>query len=63
MLFPKANDKIRLCLNPTEISEVLMRPNPRGPTKNDILPRVASVIYLMFINANSGYHNIRLDEQ
>ena len=38
VLVPKANGKVRLCLDPARLNEVLIRPFHRGPTLNDILP-------------------------
>ena len=35
----------------------------RGPTINDILSKVASVKYITLKNANSRYHNLKLDEK
>ena len=62
MLVPKANGKVRLCLDPAWI-KVLIWQIHRGPTLNDILPRLAGVKYLTLICVNSGYHNLKLDEQ
>ena len=35
----------------------------RGPTINDILPRLACVKYLTLIDASSGYNNSKLGEK
>ena len=37
-LVPKANGKVRLCLDPVRLNQALIRPIHRGPTLNDILP-------------------------
>ena len=60
---PKANGKIRLCLDPAWLNQVLMRPIHRGPMLNDILPRLTNVRYLSLIYASSGYHNLKLDDK
>ena len=43
VLVPKANGKVRLCLDPVRLNQALIRPVHRGPTLNDILPRVNNV--------------------
>ena len=58
MLVPKVNDKVRLCLDPAWLNKVLIRPIHRGPTLNDILPRLAGVKHLTLIGVSSGYHNL-----
>ena len=63
MLVPKANSKVRLCLDPALCNQALIRPVHRDPTLNDILPRLNNVQYISIINASSGYHNLKLDKQ
>ena len=63
VLVPKANGKVRLCLDPVRLNQVLIRPAHRSPTLNDILPRLNNVKYMSIIDASSGYHNVKLDEK
>ena len=63
VLVPKANGKVRLCLDHTHLNQALIRPIQRGPTLNDILPKLDNVRYLSLIDASSGYHNLRLDDK
>ena len=44
-------------------TKVLIRPVHRALTINDILPSLASVNYLIFIDEIFGYHNLNLNEQ
>ena len=62
-LVPKANGKLWLYLDPARINKVLIRLVHRGPTLNDILPKMAGFMYLTLIDANTGYHNLKLDKQ
>ena len=62
VLVPKANGKVRLCLDPAWLNQALIRPVHRGPTLNDILPKLNNVQYMSIIDASSGYHNLRLDK-
>ena len=55
---PNANGKVRLCLDLARLNQVLTRPNHRGPTLNDILPKLNNVKYMSIIDASSGYHNL-----
>ena len=63
MLIPKANGKVRLCLDPAWLNQALIRPVHRGLTLNDILPRLNNIQYMSIIDASSGYHNLKLDKQ
>ena len=40
VLVPKANGKVRLCLDPVTLNQALIRCIHRGPTLNNILPSV-----------------------
>ena len=63
MLVPKANGKVRLCLDPAHLNQALIRPVHRGPMLNDILPKLNNVQYMSIIDTSSGYHNLKLDKQ
>ena len=54
VLVSKPNEKLELCLDPARVNQVLNRPIHRGPTINDILPKLANVKYLTMIDVNSG---------
>ena len=54
VLVPKANGKVWLCLNPARLNQALIRPVHRGPTLNNILPRLNDVIYMSIIDASLG---------
>ena len=60
VLVPKANGKVRLCLDPARLNQALIRPIHRDPTLNDILPRINNVKYMSIIDASLGYHNLQL---
>ena len=63
MLVPKANGRVRLCLDPAWLNQMLIRLVYRGPKLNDILPKLNNAKYLSLIDASSGYHNLKLDEK
>ena len=63
VLVPKANGKVRLCLDPAWLNQALIRPIHRGSTLNDIVPKLNNVRYISLIDASSGYHNLRLDDK
>ena len=46
VLVPKANGNVRLCLDPAQLNQALITPIHRGPTLNDILPKLNNVRYL-----------------
>ena len=59
ILVPKANDIVRLCLDPARLIQVLIRPVHRGPTLNDIFPKLNNVKYSSLIDDHSGYLNLK----
>ena len=63
VLVPKANGKVRLCLDLVQLNQALIRPGHRGLTLNDILPRLNNIQYMLIIDVSSGYHNLKLDKQ
>ena len=58
----KAKGKVRLFLGPARLNQVLIRPVHRGPTLNNIFPKLNNIKYWSLIDASSGYHNLKLDE-
>ena len=63
VLVPKANCKVRPCLDPAKLNQALIRPVHRGLTLNDILPKLNNVQYLLLLDVSSVYHNLQLDEK
>ena len=63
VLVPKANGKVGLCFNLAHLNQALIRPIFRGPTLNDILPKLNNAKYLSLIYVSSGYYNLKLDEK
>ena len=63
MLVPKANGKVRICLDPVRLNQALIKPVHRGPTLNDILPRLNNIKYMSIKDASLGYHNLKLDKK
>ena len=62
MLVPKANGKVKLCLDLAQLNKVLIRPIQRGLSLREILFRLVGTKYLMLIDESSGYHNLDPDE-
>ena len=48
-------------LESAKLNQVLIWPVNRGPSLNDIFPKLNNVKYLSLIHASSGYHNLKLD--
>ena len=53
VLVPKANGKVRLCLDPARLNQALIRPMLRGSTLNDILPKLNNAQYLSLLDVSS----------
>ena len=54
---------MQLCLDPAQLNQALIWLIHRGPTLNDILPKLNNVQYMSIIDVSSGYHNLKLDKQ
>ena len=63
VLVPKANGKVRLCLNQVRLNQALIRPIHRGTMLNDILPKCNNLEYMSIIDVSLGYHNFKLDNK
>ena len=63
ILVAKPNGNIRLCLDPPKLNKALIRSIYRGPTLDDIIPRLAGMKYIMSIDVSTGYHNLKLDDK
>ena len=62
-LVPKSNCKVRLCLDLARLNQALIRPVHRGPTLNDIFPKLNNVKYIPLIVASSGCHSLKSDDR
>ena len=63
VLVPKANGRVRLCIDPAQLNQAPIGPVYRRPSLNDILPKLNNVKYLSLMDVSSGYHNLKLDER
>ena len=61
MLVLKVNGKVRFYLDLAWLNQALIRPIHRGPTLNDILPKLNNAKYFSLIDVSSGYYNLKLD--
>ena len=52
VLVPKPNVTVSLCLDPERLNQMLIHQVHRGPTLNDISPKLNNVKYLSLIDAS-----------
>ncbi len=60
---PKPNGKIRLCLDPRPLNQVLKRCHHPLPNIEDILPELADAKVFTKVDCKNGYWQVPLDEQ
>lgn len=60
---PKSNGSVRLCIDPAQLNQAIIRPVHRGKTMQDILPTLAGARYFSILDAKSGFWNLQLDEE
>ena len=51
-----------MCLDPARLNQALIRLIHRGPTVNDIFPKLIHAKYLTVINASSCYHILKCNK-
>ena len=62
-LYQTPNGKVRLCLDTARLNQALPMTVYRGPTLDDIFPKLNNVKYLSLIDVSTMYHNLKLDER
>ena len=58
----KPNGSIRICLDPKNVNEAILREHFPMQTADDIIADMASAQYFSKLDASSGYWQIKLDE-
>ena len=62
VVVPKANGRIRVCLDPQELNKVLIRERYTLPTVNDVLHDLRQSKFFTKADCSSGYWQVKLDE-
>lgn len=63
VLVKKRNGKIRICMDPRKINEHIKRQHYPLPRREDIEAELGEAVYFSSLDANSGFHQIPLDEK
>ena len=59
----KADQSIRVCLDPQKLNSALKRCAHKIPTVEDINPDLCSAKYCSKLDAKAGYHSVKLDKE
>ena len=62
VLVPKASGKVRLCLDPAQLNQALIRSIHREPTLHGMLPKLNNAKYLSLIDTSARYDNLKLEK-
>lgn len=62
VIVEKANGDLRLCLDPKELNEYIMREHYHIPTRSEVTNDMAGAKYFSKLDATSGFWQIPLDE-
>ncbi|KAK8782784.1 hypothetical protein V5799_015874 [Amblyomma americanum] len=57
------NDKVRICLDPSDLNKALLREHYPMPTLEDIAPSLCGAQYFSTLDAATGFWQIKLDEE
>jgi plasmid maintenance system killer protein len=59
----KPNGKLRICLDPRDLNQAILREHYPMPTIEDVLTRIPKAKVFSVLDATSGYWQIELDEE
>lgn len=63
VVVPKANEKVRICVDLTRLNENVRRENFPLPTTDQLLAELSEAKVFSKLDCNSGFHQIPLDEE
>ncbi|KAK7114087.1 hypothetical protein V1264_000209 [Littorina saxatilis] len=63
VVVPKANDKVRVCVDLTKLNESVRRENFPLPTTDELLSQLAGATLFSKLDCNSGFHQIPLADE
>ena len=63
VIVEKSNGKLRICLDPRDLNEVIKRHHLQLPTAEEITARMAGAIFFTKLDASSGYWQINVDKE
>ena len=61
--FEKAPGKLRICLDPQDLNNAILRPHYPMRTLDDIMPQLSGARYFTKLDARSGYWAIKLEKE
>lgn len=59
----KKDGSLRICLDPKDLNQVLIREHHLIPTLDEIVPRICNKKYFSVLDLSDGFYNIKLNEQ
>jgi transposase InsO family protein len=59
----KANGRLRLCLDPKDLNEAILREHHTTSTLQEILPKLTGAKLFSIVDVKCGYWNVELDEE
>lgn len=63
VIVAKPNGKIRICLDPRDLNQAIMRPKYQMFTLEEILPRIAKAKVFSTLDAKDSFYQIALDKE
>ena len=60
---PKKNGKIRICLDPKDLTKAILQENYPIPTIEDIASRLHGAKVFSVLDAKNGFWHVKLDEE
>ena len=63
VIVEKSNGKLRICLDPRDLNQVIKRHHLQLPTADEITARMAGACFFTKLDASSGYWQIKVDKE
>ena len=63
VIVEKSNGKLRICLDPRDLNQVIKRHHLQLPTAEEITARMAGARFFTKLDASSGYWQIKVDQE
>lgn len=63
VVVPKANDKVRICLDPRDLNKAVKREHYQMPTLEEVTSQLSGCQYFTVLDATSAYWQVPLDHE
>ena len=63
VIVEKADGRLRVCLDPSDLNKVIKREHHPMPTADAVMPEMSKAKHFSKLDASNGYWQIKVDEE